>query len=80
MASTLTLPLCNAGLIHPIVAFIAICAGSGFGSHVNNSFFWVFANLFGYDTKTTLKSLCVGQHVMAFAGLCAAYLISFIIW
>ncbi len=79
MASTLTLPLCNAGLIHPIVAFIAICAGSGFGSHVNNSFFWVFANLFGYDTKTTLKSLCVGQHVMAFAGLCAAYLISFII-
>lgn len=79
MASTLTLPLCNAGLIHPIVAFIAICAGSGFGSHVNNSFFWVFANLFGYDTKTTLKSLCVGQHVMAFAGLAAACMISLIL-
>lgn len=79
MASTLTLPLCNAGLIHPIVAFIAICAGSGFGSHVNNSFFWVFANLFGYDTKTTLKSLCVGQHVMAFAGLFAAFIVSCIL-
>lgn len=79
MASTLTLPLCNAGLIHPMVAFIAICAGSGFGSHVNNSFFWVFANLFGYDTKTTLKSLCVGQHVIAFAGLAAAFAVSFVL-
>lgn len=79
MAATLTLPLCNANLIHPIAAFIAICAGSGFGSHVNNSFFWVFANLFGYDTKTTLKTLCIGQHVIAFAGLFAAYAVSFIL-
>lgn len=77
MASTLTLPLCNAGLIDPIVAFIAICAGSGFGSNVNNSYFWVFANIFGYDTKTSLKTLCLGQHVMAFAGLIVAFGISF---
>ncbi len=76
MASTLTLPLVQSGMLSPIVAFIAICAGSGFGSHVNNSYFWVFANLFGYDTKTTLKSLCAGQHVMAFTGLLCAYVLS----
>lgn len=76
VASTLTLPLMQNGLIDPIVAFLSICAGSGFGSHVNNSYFWVFANLFGYDTKTSLKTLCVGQHVMAFAGLLATVVIS----
>ncbi|WP_028254643.1 GntP family permease [Veillonella magna] len=76
VASTLTLPLIETGLIDPIVAFISICAGSGFGSHVNNSYFWVFANLFGYDTKTSLKTLCLGQHIMAFAGLLGGYLIS----
>lgn len=76
IASTLTLPLMQNGLIDPIVAFLSICAGSGFGSHVNNSYFWVFANLFGYDTKTSLKTLCVGQHVMAFAGLLATVVIS----
>lgn len=73
MAATLTMPLIEANLIHPMVAFIAINAGSQFGSHVNNSFFWVFANLFGYDTKTTLKTLCVGQHVASAAGLAVAY-------
>lgn len=76
VASTLTLPLMQNGLIDPIVAFLSICAGSGFGSHVNNSYFWVFANLFGYDTKTSLKTLFVGQHVMAFAGLLATVVIS----
>lgn len=76
VASTLTLPLMQNGLIDPIVAFLSICAGSGFGSHVNNSYFWVFANLFGYDTKISLKTLCVGQHVMAFAGLLATVVIS----
>lgn len=75
MSATLSAPLCIAGLIHPVVAFLAICAGSQFGSHVNNSFFWVFANLFEYDTKTTLKTLAVGQHVNAISGLLAAYVI-----
>lgn len=79
MAATLTLPLCTAGAIHPIVAFLSICAGSQFGSHVNNSFFWVFVNLFGFDTKTGLKTLVAGQHIIAFATLATTYAISLVI-
>lgn len=78
VAATLTVPFIDKGLIDPVVAFISICAGSGLGSHVNNSYFWVFANLFGYDTKTSLKTLCLGQHIMAFAGLLGGVIISLI--
>lgn len=79
MAATLTLPLCTAGAIHPMVAFLSICAGSQFGSHVNNSFFWVFVNLFGFDTKTGFKTLVAGQHIIAFVTLGVTYVISFFI-
>lgn len=77
LGASLTLPLINAGLISPIISFLAISAGSQLGSHVNNSFFWVFAEFFGYDTKTTLKTLCVMQNVvLAGTGLICTLLIS----
>ncbi|RGY99602.1 GntP family permease [Clostridium sp. AM58-1XD] len=79
LGASLTLPLIEAGLIDPVVAFISISAGSHCGSHVNNSFFWVFAEFFGYDTKTTLKTLCVSQNVvLAGSGLLCAFAVSLI--
>ena len=75
LAASLTMPLITAGLISPIAAFISISAGS----HVNNSFFWVFAEFFGYDAKTTLKTLCVAQNfVLSGVGLICAVVINFI--
>ncbi len=80
LAAGLTVPLIDAGLIDPIIAFLSISAGSHCGSHVNNSFFWVFAEFFGYDTKTTLKTLCVGQNiVLAGTGLICTFIISMLI-
>lgn len=80
LGASLTLPLIEAGMITPIIAFLAICAGSQLGSHVNNSFFWVFAEFFGYDTKTTLKTLCFIQNViLAGTGLICTWIISFIV-
>ena len=79
LAASLTMPLITAGLISPIAAFISISAGSHCGSHVNNSFFWVFAEFFGYDAKTTLKTLCVAQNfVLSGVGLICAVVINFI--
>lgn len=79
LGASLSLPLIEAGLLSPITAFISISAGSHCGSHVNNSFFWVFAEFFGYDTKTTLKTLCVAQNVvLAGSGLACAWIISII--
>ncbi|MCB7060111.1 GntP family permease, partial [Eggerthella lenta] len=42
LGASLSIPLIQAGLMSPIAAFISISAGSHCGSHVNNSFFWVF--------------------------------------
>ena len=80
LAASLTLPLVKTGQITPLIAFLAISAGSQLGSHVNNSFFWVFAEFFGYDTKTTLKTLCFIQNViLAGTGLICTYGISLIV-
>ena len=79
LGASLSIPLIEAGLMSPIAAFISISAGSHCGSHVNNSFFWVFAEFFGYDTKTPLKTLCVAQNVvLAGTGLLCAWVISVI--
>lgn len=76
MAAGLTLPLCETGLLSPLQAFLSISAGSALGSHVNNSFTWVFSEFMGYDIRTTMKSLCVCQNVvMSLSGLLAAYVI-----
>lgn len=39
----------------PVVATLAIGAGSMVGWHVNNSGFWIFTSLYGFDTKQGLK-------------------------
>lgn len=77
MSAGLTAPLVQAGLISAPVAFVSVCAGTLFLAHVNNSFFWVFSNIFGFDTKTTLKSLCVGSSIVALGGLVVAIAMSF---
>lgn len=79
MAATLTVPLIEGGAISPIIAFLSICSGSHFGSHVNNSFFWVFANLFGFDTKTSLKTLAFAQNLNGVACLLATWVLNYFI-
>lgn len=46
------LPVLN---MNPVVATLAIGAGSMVGWHVNNSGFWIFTSLYGFDTKQGLK-------------------------
>ncbi|MGL5433942.1 MAG: GntP family permease [Lachnospiraceae bacterium] len=41
--------------ISPVVATLAIGAGSMVGWHINNSGFWIFTSLYGFDTKQGLK-------------------------
>ena len=80
LAAGLSLPLCQAGLLTPLEAFLSISAGSSLGSHVNNSFTWVYSEFMGCDLKTTLKTLCVSQNVvMSLAGLAATLVISLIV-
>ncbi|MCP1110346.1 GntP family gluconate:H+ symporter [Lachnospiraceae bacterium PM6-15] len=41
--------------LSPVVATLAIGAGSMVGWHVNNSGFWIFTSLYGFNTKQGLK-------------------------
>ena len=41
--------------LDPVVTALAIGAGSMVGWHVNNSGFWIFTSLYGFDTKQGLK-------------------------
>ena len=80
LAAGLSVPLCEAGLLTPLEAFLSISAGSALGSHVNNSFTWVFSEFMGYDIKSTIKSLCVCQNlVMAGSGILATVVVSVIL-
>lgn len=80
LAAGLSVPLCEAGLLSPLGAFLSISAGASLGSHVNNSFFWVFSEFMGYDAKTTMKTLCVGQNiVMSLSGILAAWVVTLIV-
>ena len=41
--------------LDPVLTTLAIGAGSMVGWHVNNSGFWIFTSLYGFDTKQGLK-------------------------
>lgn len=41
--------------LSPVLTALAIGAGSMVGWHVNNSGFWIFTSLYGFDTKQGLK-------------------------
>ena len=72
--------MCQSGLLTPLEAFLSISAGASLGSHVNNSFTWVFSEFMGYDIRTTMKTLCVGQNVvMSLSGIFAAWVISLVV-
>lgn len=67
----------TAGLMAPAVAAgdfsamqiacitLATAAGSVFGSHVNDSGFWLVGRLMGMDVKTTLKTWTVQQSIQS---------------
>jgi GntP family gluconate:H+ symporter len=78
-AATLCLPIAQQLQMDPLL--IALSAGSGARliCHVNDSFFWVFANMSGIDTRTALKTLSVSNVALAFSGLAGTWVVSFII-
>ena len=41
--------------MNPVVASLAIGAGSMVGWHVNNSGFWIFTSLYGFNNRQGLK-------------------------
>lgn len=78
-AATLSAPLATQLGIDPILIFLASGAGARSFCHVNDSFFWVFTKMNGYDMKTGLRTLSYANPFMALGGLVATYIVSFFV-
>ena len=51
---------------------LATAAGSVFGSHVNDSGFWLVGRLMGMDVATTLRTWTVNQMLISVIGFVLA--------
>jgi GntP family gluconate:H+ symporter len=78
-AATLTAPLASQIGIDPILIFLASGAGARSFCHVNDSYFWVYTKMSGYDMKTGLRTLSYSNPVMALGGLVATYIVSLVL-
>jgi len=75
-AATLSAPLAQQLGIDPILIFLASGAGARSFCHVNDSYFWVYTNMSGFDMETGLKTLSLSNPFMALGGLLATYIVS----
>ena len=75
-AATLCAPIASSLGLNPILIFLASGAGARVCCHVNDSFFWVYTNCMGFDMKTGLKTLSLGNVFMSLGGLLATYVAS----
>ncbi|SDM01548.1 gluconate:H+ symporter, GntP family [Corynebacterium mycetoides] len=70
-AAALMVPAVEAGgysATQLALVVLATAAGSVFGSHVNDSGFWLVGRLMGMDTATTLKTWTVNQVLVSVVG------------
>lgn len=75
-AAALVSPLLGVLGISPVVATLAVGAGSMVFWHVNNSGFWMMTSLFNFNTKQGLKYLTTINGlggIIAFAVLCIVF-------
>ncbi len=80
--------LTTAGIISPIIIqthanpnlmVLSIGAGSLFGSHVNDSGFWLFKEYFNLSIKDTVRSWTVMESIIAVVGLGSVLLLNLIV-
>jgi Gnt-I system high-affinity gluconate transporter len=62
-------PLVAAGLVSPELMVLAVGTGSVFGSHVNDSGFWMFKEFFNLSLKQTFLSWTVMETTISILGL-----------
>ena len=68
-------PLVATGAASPELMVLAVGAGSVFGSHINDSGFWMFKEFFQLSLKQTFLSWTVMETVISIIGLIAVLLL-----
>jgi Gnt-I system high-affinity gluconate transporter len=78
-AAGIVSPLVIAGAVSPELMVLAVGSGSVFGSHINDSGFWMFKEFFKLSLKQTFLSWTVMETLISILGLIAVLLLNTII-
>ena len=77
-AAGIVSPLVASGLVSPELMVLAVGAGSVFGSHINDSGFWMFKEFFNLTLKQTFLSWTVMETLISILGLIGVLLLNLI--
>jgi Gnt-I system high-affinity gluconate transporter len=69
-------PLVASGAASPELMVLAVGAGSVFGSHINDSGFWMFKEFFNLSLRQTFLSWTVMETLISFLGLIGVLLLN----
>jgi Gnt-I system high-affinity gluconate transporter len=78
-AAGVVAPLLATGNISPELMVLAVGSGSVFGSHINDSGFWMFKEFFNLSLKETFLSWTVMESLISFIGLLGVLLLNWIL-
>lgn len=74
-AAGVVAPLVASGQASPELMVLAVGAGSVFGSHVNDTGFWMFKEFFGLTLKQTFLSWTLMETIISILGLAGVLLL-----
>jgi Gnt-I system high-affinity gluconate transporter len=75
-AAGIVSPLLATGTVSPELLVLAVGTGSVFGSHVNDSGFWIFKEFFNLSLKQTFLSWTVMETLISILGLAGLMILS----
>lgn len=78
-AAGMVTPLVVSGVVSPELMVLAVGAGSVFGSHINDSGFWMFKEFFKLSLKQTFLSWTVMETLISIIGLIGVLLLNMVI-
>ena len=78
-AAGVVTPLVASGVVSPELMVLAVGAGSVFGSHVNDSGFWMFKEFFNLTLRQTFMSWTVMETTISIIGLLGVLLLNAIL-
>jgi len=78
-AAGIVSPLLATGTVSPELLVLAVGTGSVFGSHVNDSGFWIFKEFFQISLKQTFLSWTVMETLISILGLVGVMVLSMFI-
>ncbi|HMU46713.1 MAG TPA: gluconate:H+ symporter [Chitinophagaceae bacterium] len=72
-------PLVASGVVSPEMMVLAVGTGSVFGSHINDSGFWMFKEFFNLSLKQTFLSWTIMETTISILGLIGVVLLNSVI-